>query len=146
MSRVSEILDRKGSFVHTIPHDATVLDAIRKMVEQDVGSLIVMKGESVFGIFTERDYLRRIILQGRASKTTRIDEVTTERLVCVDGDADIGDCMAIMTQERIRHLPVFRGEKMMGLVSIGDLVKQLSKDREIHIRYLTDYIAGKYPA
>jgi CBS domain-containing protein len=145
MSRVSDILSRKGGAVHTIGVEAMVFDAIRKMVETNVGSLIITDGESIAGIFTERDYLRRIVLEGRTSKSTPVSEAMTARLVCVDPGRGVEECMALMTQERIRHLPVLEGGRLVGIVSIGDLVKFLSKERETEVRYLTDYISGKYP-
>jgi CBS domain-containing protein len=145
MSTVADILAAKGSNVLTVDRDASVLDAIRSMVEANVGSVIVAEGDAINGIFTERDYLRRIVLEGRTSQTTPIIEVTTERLVVVDPSRSTDECMSIMTQERIRHLPVIDQGKLVGIISIGDLVKYLSKEREAEIRYLTDYIAGKYP-
>jgi signal-transduction protein with cAMP-binding, CBS, and nucleotidyltransferase domain len=145
MSRVADILARKGSAVETVQKSATVFEAIKQMVEANVGSLIVMDGESVCGIFTERDYLRRIVLMGRTSKETAVNDAMTGRLVCVDNSREVEECMSIMTQERIRHLPVIEGGKLAGIVSIGDVVKHLSKQREAEIRYLTDYITGKYP-
>jgi CBS domain-containing protein len=145
MSTVADILAAKGSNVLTVDRDASVLDAIRSMVEANVGSVIVAEGDAINGIFTERDYLRRIVLEGRTSQTTPIIEVTTERLVVVDPSRSTDECMSIMTQERSRHLPVIDQGKLVGIISIGDLVKYLSKEREAEIRYLTDYIAGKYP-
>jgi len=145
MSTVSEIISGKGEAVHTIDRDKTVFEAIRQMVNANVGSLIITDGDAICGIFTERDYLRRIVLEGRTSKDTPVIEVTTERLVVVDPSRSIEECMSMMTSERIRHLPVIDEGKLIGLVSIGDLVKHLSQEREAEIRYLTEYIAGKYP-
>jgi CBS domain-containing protein len=145
MGRIEEILAVKTREVQTIASDATVFDAIKRMVEANVGSILVADGQTIRGIFTERDYLRRIVLEDRTSKTTQVSEVMTSRLVCVDPQRSIEECMAIMTQERIRHLPVMDGGTLVGIVSIGDLVKFLSMEREIEIRYLTDYISGKYP-
>jgi CBS domain-containing protein len=145
MGRIAEILVVKNREVKTVASDATVFEAIKTMVESNVGSILVADGETIRGIFTERDYLRRIILQDRSSKTTKIGEVMTSKLICVDPQRTVEDCMAIMTQERIRHLPVMEGGVLVGIVSIGDLVKFLSMQREIEIRYLTDYISGKYP-
>ncbi len=145
MALVAEILEGKGGTVLTVDRDATVFDAIQKMVGENVGSVIVTHGETIAGILTERDYLRRIVLEGRTSKTTRVHEVMSPKLICVDPSRSIDDCMAIMTQQRIRHLPVMDQGAIVGIVSIGDLVKYLSNEREIQIRYLTDYIAGKYP-
>ena len=145
MSTVSAILSVKGSSVHTVASDTTVFEAIKKMVEANVGSLIVMDGDEIRGIFTERDYLRRIALEGRTSQTTPVIEVTTERLVATDPNRSVEDCMSIMTRERIRHLPVIDNRGLAGIISIGDIVKFLSREREAEIRYLRDYIAGRYP-
>jgi len=145
MGRIAEILASKTKEVQTIEPSATVFDAIRKMVDHNIGAILVADGEKILGIFTERDYLRRIVLEHRTSKTTRVDEAMTPKLVCVDPQSSVEDCLAMMTQERIRHLPVLEEGRLAGIVSIGDLVKFLSKERGIHIRYLTDYITGKYP-
>jgi CBS domain-containing protein len=145
MSRVADILVQKGSTVHTIDKRETVFEAVRKMVHNNVGSLIVTDGDAIHGIFTERDYLRRIVLEGRTSKTTPLVDVASERLIVVDPSHRLDDCMAMMTAERIRHLPVIEGGRLIGIISIGDIVKHLSSEREAEVRYLTDYIAGKYP-
>lgn len=145
MGQIAEILARQKSQVQTVEPGTTVFDAVRKMVEHNIGSILVADGDDIRGIFTERDYLRRIVLENRTSKTTRVDEVMTPKLVCVDPDRSVEDCLAIITQERIRHLPVMEQGRLVGIVSIGDLVKFLSKERAIEIRYLTDYISGKYP-
>ena len=146
MGRVADILARKGSQVHTIQRDATVFEALQAMVERNVGSLVVLDGDAIAGIFTERDYVRRVAHEGRTPQRTWVREVMTECLVCLDPDRSVQDCMAIMTQQRVRHLPVLVGGRLAGLVSIGDLVKHMSAEREVEVRYLTDYISGKYPA
>ena len=146
MGRVADILIHKGSDVHSIDKRATVFEAVRKMVQANVGSLLVTDGDAIHGIITERDYLRRIVLEGRTSKTTAVMEVATERLIVVEPARPLEECMAMMTAERIRHLPVVEGGKLVGVVSIGDIVKHLSQQREAEVRYLTDYISGKYPA
>lgn len=145
MGKIAGILQTKGSTVHSIEPDATVFDAIRKMVECKVGSLLVMDGNNVVGIMTERDYLRRLALEGKTSRNTPVREIMSERVICVTSDADVEECMALMTGKRIRHLPVVEGGRLLGLVSIGDLVKDVSKRQEYQISYLTDYISGKYP-
>ncbi len=144
MSRVADILAAKGSEVRTIDKQETVLEAIKTMVAGNVGSLLVMDGGRIFGIFTERDYLRRIVLEGRRSHSTPVGEVATERLVVVDPSRSVEDCMAIMTGERIRHLPVVDDDGLAGIISIGDVVKYLSAERETEIRYLKDYITGRW--
>ncbi len=146
MARIADVLGRKGARVHTIAPTDTVFDAVKRMVELNTGSLLVVDGREVCGIITERDYLRRIVLEGRTSKSTRVAEIMTDRVVIVEPGTDVQEAMAIMTGRRIRHLPVLDGEDLVGLVSIGDLVKQVSQDRKYEIQYLTDYITGKYPA
>ena len=142
MARVTDILQSKGAHVHTISADATVYHAIEKMVEYNVGALIVKDGRTIAGIFTERDHLRRVTLGDRDPRTTRIRDVMTPRLVCVEPVTSVEDCMAVMTRERIRHLPVVGGEEVVGLVSIGDLVKHVSSEQLVEIRYLTEFITG----
>lgn len=145
MAQVADILEGKDRSVLMIDRSATVFEAIKMMVDRNVGSIIVTDKGSIAGILTERDYLRRIVLEGRTSKTTHVAEVMTAKVICVDPGRSIEECMAIMTQQRIRHLPVMEGGEVVGLVSIGDVVKSLSQEREIEIKYLTDYITGKYP-
>jgi CBS domain-containing protein len=145
MSRVADVLSHKGCEVQTIGTETTTFDALEKMSRQNVGALVVTAGDTTVGIFTERDFLRRVVLEGRDPKVTRVREVMTERLIATDPDRSVEDCMAVMTQERIRHLPVVAAGRLAGLVSIGDVVRYLSAERHVEIRYLTDYITGKYP-
>ena len=145
-STIADLLRHKGTYVLTIEKNATVYEAIEKMEHSRVGSIIVLEGEDVVGIFTERDYLRRIVLKGRTSKTTRVHEVMSEELVVVDPSYSIQECMAVMTERKLRHLPVIDDGKLAGIVSIGDLVKTISDDAQARVHYLTDYIMGKYPA
>ena len=146
MNRIADVLAAKGSQVHTIRPTDTVLDAVRKMVEHNIGSLLVTEGGEVRGIITERDYLRRIVVEDRTSKATKVSEIMTSRVVVVEPATEVEEAMAIMTARHIRHLPVLDHGKLAGIVSIGDLAKQLSRDRKYQIQYLTDYITGKYPA
>ncbi len=146
MGRVADLIRTKGSDVFTIESKASVYDAVKSMVGHNTGSLLVVDGGEIKGIITERDYLREIVLKGRTSKATQVHEIMTLEVVCVSPNDSIEECMAVMTEKRIRHLPVLDGERLAGLISIGDLVKQLSKDQKAQIRYLTDYITGKYPA
>lgn len=145
MGMIRHVLDAKGHQVHAIGPNDTVYDAVQKMVEVNAGSLLVVEGQQIRGIITERDYLRRIALAGRTSRTTQVQEIMTTEVVIVQPSTAVEEAMAIMTAKRIRHLPVVEGEKLVGIVSIGDLVKQVSQDREYEIRYLTEYITGKYP-
>lgn len=145
MGSIAHVLAAKGTQVHTIGPDDTVFDAVKKMVEQNSGSLLVTEGDEIRGIITERDYLRSIVLAGRTSKTTRVREIMTTQIVVVHPGTMVEEAMAIMTARRIRHLPVVDKGRLGGIVSIGDLVKQVSQDREFQIQYLTDYITGRYP-
>ena len=145
MGRVADLLRAKGREVHTISPAATVYEAVDRMVRHNVGSLLVVEGDEIHGIITERDYLREIVLKGRTSRETPVRDVMTTRVVCVGPEDTIESCMAVMTEKRIRHLPVLEGGRLTGLVSIGDVVKRLSMDQRAEIRYLTDYITGKYP-
>jgi len=143
-STIREIISHKGSKVQTVDCETTAKEAVQRMVRSNVGSLVVTKDDAICGIFTERDYLRRVVLDELPTET-RLAEVVTERLVVVDPDRPIEDCMAIMTQERIRHLPVLDGDRLAGIVSIGDLVKHVSKEQASELRYLNDFISGRYP-
>jgi CBS domain-containing protein len=142
MSRLSEILDDKGHDVFRIDAGSTVLDAVRKMVETNVGSLLVTERGEVVGIVTERDYLRRVALQGRTDRETAVREIISSPLVVATPQTTIDECMALMTDRRIRHVPVVDGGEVVGIVSIGDLVKFRSKQQSFEIKYLTDYITA----
>ncbi|HKW52039.1 MAG TPA: CBS domain-containing protein [Candidatus Eisenbacteria bacterium] len=146
MGRVADLIRAKGHDVYTIESGASVYDAVKRMVDHNAGSLLVVDGGEIRGIITERDYLREIVLKGRTSKTTEVRTIMTAEVVCVGPNDTIEECMAVMTEKRIRHLPVLQEGRLAGLISIGDVVKQLSKDQKAQIRYLTDYITGKYPA
>lgn len=143
MARLAEILERKGELVVRIPADSTVHQAVQKMVQFAVGSLIVVDGGQIAGIFTERDYLRRVALPGLPPDTP-IRKVLTRELVVVSPRDSVLECMAVMSQRRIRHVPVIDGERLCGLISIGDLVEHLSREQEVEIQYLREYIAGAY--
>ncbi len=145
MPKVSDILSVKGRDVLQVDPDDTVLAAIASMVERGVGSVLVTRGKEIHGIFTERDYLAKIALQGRSSRDTRVRDVMSLQLICVGEHHDVADVMAIMTAAHIRHLPVVDRGGLAGLVSIGDCVRQISQDHEARIEYLTDYIHDKYP-
>jgi CBS domain-containing protein len=146
MGRVADLLRAKGSTIYTISGDATVYDAIVEMVRHNVGSLLVVQDGAPRGIITERDYLREVALKGRTSRNTEVSQIMSRDVIVVDPNRSLEECMAIMTERRIRHLPVADTGRLVGLVSIGDVVKQLSKDQKFEIQYLTDYITGKYPA
>jgi CBS domain-containing protein len=143
MEHVSDILEEKGREVLSIEGDATVFDAIKRMVEANVGSLLVFEAGKLAGIVTERDYLRRVALEGRTEKETAVREIMTAPLVYVTRDTSLDECMAVMTERRIRHLPVLDDSRtVVGVVSIGDLVKYRSRQQDVQIRLLTDYITS----
>ena len=140
MKSLKQLLDAKGGQVYSIRPDATVLDALKLMAQKDVGALLVMEGTRVAGIMSERDYARKVILQGKSSQDMPVREIMTADVVKVDPSRTIEECMGLMTQRRIRHLPVCEGEKLVGLVSIGDLVKEVIAEQEQTIKQLESYI------
>jgi CBS domain-containing protein len=142
MSRVSEILAEKGGRVLTIEAGASVFEAVEEMVEANVGSLLVTDRGAIAGIVTERDYLRRVTLEGRTDRETAVGEIMSSPLVVVTPDTAVDECMAVMTDRRIRHLPVVEDGDVVGIVSIGDLVKFTSRRQSFEIQYLTDYISA----
>ena len=145
MAKVTEILSRKGSEVYTIDPDATVFEAITTMVDRGVGSLLVVREKEILGILTERDYLRKVALEGRSSRETPVRAIMSAHIICISREHDVEEVLAIMSEARIRHLPVLDHDGLTGLVSIGDCVQQISHDRKVQIKYLTDYISDGYP-
>ena len=140
MATVSQLLALKGRAVHTIDRSATVFEAISRMVERNVGALLALESMRPVGILTERDYLRKVALHGRASRTTRVEEIMSTELISVGLDTGVEECMSLMTRNHIRHLPVFDGAEIAGIVSIGDIVKFLAGDRLAQIEQLTAYV------
>lgn len=143
MSQVSEILTEKGRRVLKIDADASVLEAVELMVEENVGSLLVTDSGDVTGIVTERDYLRRVALEGRTDAETSVREIMSSPLIVVTPETAIAECMALMTNKRIRHLPVVDAGEVAGIISIGDLVKFQSRQQGYEIQFLHDYIAAR---
>ncbi len=142
MATVRQILDAKGHDVALIGPDGTVYDAIRKMADENIGSLVVMDGEKIVGIVTERDYARNVFLKGKASPTTLVKDIMSIRVICAWPDQSVEECMAIMTDKAVRHLPVLENKRLIGLVSIGDLVKSIIGDQKFIIEQLERYIGG----
>lgn len=142
---ISTILRRKGDWVVTIDHDATVFETIGRMVENNVGAIVVTENGAPCGIFTERDYLRRIALEGRTSRTTKVHEVMTSDVLTVEPGVTVEQCLHLMTERRCRHLPVLRDGQLVGIISIGDCVREISSIAEGQVRELEHYIAGGYP-
>lgn len=142
--RVEEIFNEKDEWVLTVDSNETVKAALRKMIDNEVGSVIVVEDEEPEGIFTERDYLRKVKF-GDGSDGDAVKAVMFPNVICVDPTYTIRDCMAIMTSERCRHLPMMREDSLSGMVSIGDCAKILSDNAKVTIRHLEDYITGEYP-
>ena len=142
VNRLYEILEEKGGDVFEIDADASVFEAVQLMVEMNTGSLLVTEGGEITGIVTERDYLRRVTLEGRAERETAVREIMSSPLIVASPQTTVDDCMALLTDRRIRHGPVVEEGKVVGLVSIGDLVKFKSKLQTFEIQYLTDYITS----
>ena len=143
MTQVAEILVEKGRGLLKIDADASILEAVEQMVEANVGSLLVMESGEVTGIVTERDYLRRVVVEGRTDRETPVREIMSSPLIVVTPQTSVDECMALMTNRRIRHLPVVDAGKVAGIVSIGDVVKFQSRQQSFEIQFLHDYIAGR---
>lgn len=142
MKTVREILAGKGSFIWSIQPDATVFEALQTMADNDVGALIVLDGETVAGVLSERDYARKVILHGRSSKELTVKEIMSAKVYFVKPEQNIEDCMALFTNKRVRHLPVLENDKLRGIISIGDVVKAVIAEHEFTIKHLENYITG----
>lgn len=142
MKTVRDILRSKGHEVWSVRPDTTLFEALEKMAEKNVGALLVMEGEEVVGIVSERDYARKIILKGKSSRETPVGEIMTQDTLYVDPDYKMEECMALMTDEHVRHLPVIEKDRVIGIVSIGDVVKAVISEKEFVIEQLEKYIKG----
>ena len=143
---VRHLLEQQGRKLWTIDPDATVADAVAKMAEKDIGSLVVMDGEELIGIITERHYSRNVILKGKTSPTTLVRDIMQRNVIHVRPEQSVELCMALMTEKRVRHLPVVEGTKVLGIVSIGDLLKFIISKNEFAIDQLEHYIQGEIAA
>jgi CBS domain-containing protein len=139
---VSSLLHHKGSTVWHVPPEATVFEAIKLMADKNIGALLVMSQDRLIGIFTERDYTRKIALMGKTSRDTRVAEVLSGKVACVSPSDSVEECMRLMTDLRVRHLPVVEGEKVLGVISIGDLVNWTISSQNSAIEQMEQYIAG----
>ncbi len=142
MKTIRQLLDKKGRHVWSIHPDATMFDAVKKMAEKDVGSLVVMDGEKVLGIINERLYARNVVLKGKTSPATPVRDIMERHVIVARPDYTVEQCMALMSDKRVRHLPVIDREKLIGIVSIGDLVKSTIDDQKFTIDQLEHYIHG----
>jgi len=142
MKTVHQLLEVKGSAVVSIAPDANVFEALKVMAEREIGAILVVDGGQLVGILSERDYARKVVLKGRSSQETRVREIMTDRVICARPEHTVPECMALMTSKRIRHLPVMDGDRLAGVLSIGDLVKETISEQEMIIRQLETYIHG----
>ncbi|MDH3945849.1 MAG: CBS domain-containing protein [Chromatiales bacterium] len=143
MKTVDNLLKKKGSQIWAIAPDASIYEAVSMMAEKGIGALLVMEGEQLHGIISERDYARKVILAGKSSRQTPVREIMTTAVLCAKLEQSVEQCLALMTDKRIRHLPVADGGKVVGLVSIGDLVKEIIAEQQFIIEQLEHYIAGQ---
>ena len=142
MGTVKQIIETKGSVTFTITPDTSVYHALELMVEKNVSALLVMENDKLAGIFTERDYARKVVLKGKKSKETQIGDIMTKDLITVSPDTTIDECMELMTGKFIRHLPVVSNDKLAGIISIGDVVRRIIEDQKSIIGHMEQYIAG----
>lgn len=142
MKTIGQILQAKGNETWTVAPDTTVFAALELMAKRDIGALVVLEDDEVIGIFSERDYARKVILEGKSSRTIPVSSIMTKNVICVRPDQTINKCMALMTEKRIRHLPVLDANRLIGLVSIGDIVKAVINEQQVMITHLEDFIYG----
>ena len=143
MKTVAQLLRTKGHQVLSVSPDIPVFEALEVMAEKNVGALLVLEGERLVGIFSEGDYARKVILKGKASKETPVREIMSSHVLYIRPEQTIEDCMALMTDKRVRHLPVMEAEKLVGVISIGDVVKAVIAEQEFMIEQLQNYITGR---
>jgi len=141
MKTVGDLMGAKGKLIWSVAPETTVLEALRLMADKEIGAVLVMLEERLVGIFSERDYARQVVLKGKASKDTPVRDVMTQRIVYVRPDQTVEDCMALMTDKRVRHLPVLDAGTLLGVLSIGDVVKAVISEKEFMIAQLENYIS-----
>jgi len=146
MSPVQNILQSKSGDVFAVAPEDSVFEALKIMADKDIGGVLVMKDGQLVGIFSERDYARKVILAGKASKSLAVSEVMTRSVLYVTPETTIEECMALITEKRVRHLPVLEGDRLIGIITIGDVVKKIISLQQFTINQLEKYIAGDYPA
>ena len=143
MATVKQLLESKDNNVWSISPEATVFEGLQVMAEKNIGALLVTRGDKLVGIFSERDYARKVILKGKASKDTAISELMTKEVVYTTPENSLDECMALMSAKHIRHLPILKNNKLMGLLTLGDVVKQIMSNQEFKIQELEKYISGE---
>ena len=144
MTTIEQLLNTKGNQVWSVKPKATIFEALEIMSEKEIGALLVMEDGKLTGIFSERDYARKVILKGKSSKETPVGELMTKKVFYIDSQKTINDCMAMMTAKRIRHVPVIEDNQVMGIVTIGDVVNQIISEQEVTINHLENYITGSH--
>ncbi len=146
MPVILDVIRKKGSQVWSVAPDATVFEALQLMAEKQVGALLVMQGDRILGIISERDCIRKLDLQGRTARETRVADIMTSNVLYAEAGESLEECMAVMTEKRIRHLPVFKNGHLAGMVSIGDILKEIISEQKIIISQLEHYISGGKPS
>ena len=144
MTTIAQLLNTKGDQIWSVEPKATIFEALEIMSEKEIGALLVMEDGKLKGIFSERDYARKVILKGKSSKETPVGELMTKKVFYIDSQKTINDCMAMMTAKRIRHVPVIEDNQVMGIVTIGDVVNQIISEQEVTINHLENYITGSH--
>ncbi len=144
MKLVKHLLKKKGNTIFSVSPDDTMYDALKLMADKGIGALIVLKDGELVGIVSERDYARKVILKGKTSRDTKVKEIMTDTVICVSPENGVDECMAILSEKRIRHLPVEKNGELIGVISIGDIVKAVIEEKKFEINQLISYIQGKY--
>ena len=144
MTTIAQLLNIKGDQIWSVDPKATIFEALEIMSEKEIGALLVMEDGKLTGIFSERDYARKVILKGKSSKETPVGELMTKKVFYIDPQKTTNDCMAMMTAKRIRHVPVIEDNQVMGIVTIGDVVNQIISEQEVTINHLENYITGSH--
>ena len=142
MITIEQLLNNKDDQIWSVEPKTSIFEALIIMSDKEIGALLVMEGEKLMGIFSERDYARNVILKGKSSKNTLVGELMTKKVFFIDSEKTINDCMAIMTIKHVRHLPVFENDKVIGIVTIGDVVSKIISEHEYTIQHLENYITG----
>ena len=144
MTTIAQLLNTKGNQVWSVKPEASIFEALEIMSEKEIGALLVMEDGKLTGIFSERDYARKVILKGKSSKETLVEELMTKKVFYIDSQNTINDCRAMMTAKRIRHVPVIEDNQVVGIVTIGDVVNQIISEQEVTINHLENYITGSH--